>query len=180
MLIILLPAVLAIDCSDGDEACIDHACSAFCNAYTCTHPLCPGCGPEVGCPAHSPSPPPPPRPPPQPPWDENLKPGELNVRARPLQSGLVAASPRFSLASLHASLPVRLCDSLTIHCLAPASQIVAVGSKLYANGVRLHIKGVNWFGSEGRSGPPLGLDKHPCKDREGKLLDEWHPCGIAW
>ena len=31
---------------------------------------------------------------------------------------------------------------------------------LYANGRRLHIKGVNWFGSEGRSGPPLGLDKH--------------------
>ena len=26
--------------------------------------------------------------------------------------------------------------------------------------MRLHIKGVNWFGSEGRSGPPLGLDKH--------------------
>ena len=31
---------------------------------------------------------------------------------------------------------------------------------MYANGKRLHIKGVNWFGSEGRSGPPLGLDKH--------------------
>ena len=111
-----LPAARAIDCSDGDVACIDHACSAFCNAYTCSHPLCPGCGPEVGCPAHSPSPPPPPSPPPQPPWDANLQPGELHV--------------------------------------------YAVGSKLYANGVRLHIKGVNWFGSEGRSGPPLGLDKH--------------------
>lgn len=35
-----------------------------------------------------------------------------------------------------------------------------VGSKIYANGQRLHIKGVNWFGSEGRAGPPLGLDKH--------------------
>ena len=38
--------------------------------------------------------------------------------------------------------------------------VYAIGSKLYANGERLHIKGVNWFGSEGRSGPPLGLDKH--------------------
>ena len=36
----------------------------------------------------------------------------------------------------------------------------AIGSKLHINGVRLHIKGVNWFGSEGRAGPPLGLDKH--------------------
>ena len=27
---------------------------------------------------------------------------------------------------------------------------------LYANGRQFHIKGVNWFGSEGRSGPPLG------------------------
>ena len=39
--------------------------------------------------------------------------------------------------------------------------IFAHEGKLYANGERLHIKGVNWFGSEGRSGPPLGLDKHP-------------------
>jgi hypothetical protein len=31
---------------------------------------------------------------------------------------------------------------------------------LYANGERLHVKGVNWFGSEGRAGPPSGLDKH--------------------
>ena len=31
---------------------------------------------------------------------------------------------------------------------------------LLANGVPFKIKGVNWFGSEGRSGPPLGLDRH--------------------
>ena len=31
---------------------------------------------------------------------------------------------------------------------------------LYANGKQLHLKGVNWFGSENRAGPPLGLDKH--------------------
>ena len=31
---------------------------------------------------------------------------------------------------------------------------------LYVNGERLNIKGANWFGSESRSGPPLGLDKH--------------------
>ena len=31
---------------------------------------------------------------------------------------------------------------------------------LHANGVPFSIKGVNWFGSEGRSGPPLGLDRH--------------------
>ena len=38
--------------------------------------------------------------------------------------------------------------------------IIAHDGHLYANGEKLHIKGVNWFGSEGRSGPPLGLDKH--------------------
>ena len=38
--------------------------------------------------------------------------------------------------------------------------VYAYEGKLYANGEPLHIKGVNWFGSEGRSGPPLGLDKH--------------------
>ena len=42
-------------------------------------------------------------------------------------------------------------DTLTIY---------AHSGKLFANGKQLHIKGVNWFGSEGRSGPPLGLDKH--------------------
>ena len=31
---------------------------------------------------------------------------------------------------------------------------------LHANGVPFSVKGVNWFGSEGRSGPPLGLDRH--------------------
>jgi aryl-phospho-beta-D-glucosidase BglC (GH1 family) len=38
--------------------------------------------------------------------------------------------------------------------------VLAHNGKIYANGERLDIKGVNWFGSEGRSGPPLGLDKH--------------------
>lgn len=38
--------------------------------------------------------------------------------------------------------------------------IYARWGSVWANGKRLHIKGVNWFGSEGRSGPPLGLDKH--------------------
>ena len=32
--------------------------------------------------------------------------------------------------------------------------------KLYANGLEFRIKGVNWFGSENRAGPPQGLDKH--------------------
>ena len=32
--------------------------------------------------------------------------------------------------------------------------------KLYANGLPLHIKGVNWFGSENRDGAPLGLHVH--------------------
>ena len=36
--------------------------------------------------------------------------------------------------------------------------IIAHNGHLYANGEKLHIKGVNWFGSEGRAGPPLGLD----------------------
>lgn len=39
---------------------------------------------------------------------------------------------------------------------------VAEGGFLWANGARFYIKGINWFGSEGRdgAGPPLGLDKH--------------------
>ena len=35
------------------------------------------------------------------------------------------------------------------------------GGLLYGNDQQFHIKGVNWFGSENRAGPPLGLDKHP-------------------
>ena len=31
---------------------------------------------------------------------------------------------------------------------------------LFGNGEPFDIKGVNWFGSENRAGPPLGLDKH--------------------
>ena len=38
--------------------------------------------------------------------------------------------------------------------------IYGYGGLLYANGERLNIKGVNWFGSENRAGPPLGLDRH--------------------
>jgi len=47
-----------------------------------------------------------------------------------------------------------------LHSQANTLTIDAHLGHLYANGKRLHIKGVNWFGSEGRSGPPLGLDKH--------------------
>ena len=36
----------------------------------------------------------------------------------------------------------------------------AEGSNLLVNGEPLRLKGVNWFGSEGRAGPPLGLDHH--------------------
>ena len=32
--------------------------------------------------------------------------------------------------------------------------------ELYANGSPFYVKGVNWFGSENRAGPPLGLDVH--------------------
>ena len=32
--------------------------------------------------------------------------------------------------------------------------------QLYANDAIFNLKGANWFGSEGRAGPPLGLDKH--------------------
>lgn len=32
--------------------------------------------------------------------------------------------------------------------------------KLWVNGEQLHVKGINWFGSEARAGPPLGLDQH--------------------
>lgn len=45
--------------------------------------------------------------------------------------------------------------------LAPgALHFEGYGGNLYANGKRFHIKGVNWFGSENRAGPPLGLDTH--------------------
>ena len=112
--------VSAIKCGDGDTRCIEHSCSAFCSQWTCSHPDCPGCGPEVGCPDHPPPPPPPPPLPGAPPWSAGgVANGELHI--------------------------------------------VATGSKLFANGVELRIKGVNWFGSEGRSGPPLGLDKHEIK-----------------
>ena len=33
-------------------------------------------------------------------------------------------------------------------------------SRLWANGEEFHIKGVNWVGSEGRTGAPYGLDQH--------------------
>ena len=116
-----------LQCGDGDIGCRERGCSAFCSQWTCNHPGCPGCGPEVGCPAHPPSPPPPPPLPSAPPWVRGLESGELHV--------------------------------------------YAVGSRLYANGERLYIKGVNWFGSERRSGPPLGLDR-----RGGLLhvLAYWH------
>ena len=71
----------AIECGDGDVGCIERECSAFCSQWTCKHPLCPGCGPEVGCPAHPPSPPPPPPLPSLPPWDLNVAPGELHIAA---------------------------------------------------------------------------------------------------
>lgn len=32
--------------------------------------------------------------------------------------------------------------------------------KLWANGEEFRIKGINWYGSESRSGPPEGLDEH--------------------
>ena len=39
--------------------------------------------------------------------------------------------------------------------------IQVVGSKLYVNGDRLHLKGVNWLGSEGGiPQPPSGLHAH--------------------
>lgn len=106
----------AIQCGDNDIGCLERGCSAFCSKWTCKNPACPGCGPEIGCPAHPPSPPPPPPLPSAPPWDRGIGKGELRV--------------------------------------------YSVGAKLFANGLPLHIKGANWFGSEGRSGPPLGLDKH--------------------
>ena len=38
---------------------------------------------------------------------------------------------------------------------------VAKHGRLYANEQQFHLKGVNWFGSEGRAGPPGGLNYHP-------------------
>ena len=38
---------------------------------------------------------------------------------------------------------------------------VARGGALYANGQPFHVKGINWFGSESRTGAPRGMHKHP-------------------
>ena len=45
---------------------------------------------------------------------------------------------------------------------APELSIEFRGEKgqILANGKKFYIKGVNWFGTEGRAGPPLGLDVH--------------------
>ena len=37
---------------------------------------------------------------------------------------------------------------------------VALDGKIYANGEAFDIKGINWWGSESRNGPPAGLNKH--------------------
>ena len=37
---------------------------------------------------------------------------------------------------------------------------VAYGGRIYANGEPFDIKGINWFGSESRHGPPSGLARH--------------------
>ena len=37
---------------------------------------------------------------------------------------------------------------------------VAYNKMLYANGEPFDLKGVNWFGSESRTGPPSGLARH--------------------
>ncbi len=97
ILTLVLDLVSSLRCGDFDTRCIEHGCSLFCSQWTCDHPDCPGCGPEVGCPNHPPPPPPPPPLPLAPPWDA---------------AGAV-------LGELH---------------------IVAVGSKLYANGEPLHVR----------------------------------------
>ncbi len=117
LLLHALPATQALKCSDSDTRCIERGCSSFCNKWTCEHPGCPGCGPEIGCPDKPPPPPSPPPTPSLPPWDIGVKPGEL--------------------------------------------YIVASHGKLFVNGMPLYIKGVTWFGSENRAGPPLGLDRNP-------------------
>ena len=39
---------------------------------------------------------------------------------------------------------------------------------LYAEGLRFHVKGVNWYGSEDRTGAPTGLHKHSvCARHDG-------------
>ena len=38
--------------------------------------------------------------------------------------------------------------------------IYGYGGLLYANGERLNIKGVNWFGTEGQHAMLYGLEKH--------------------
>ena len=45
--------------------------------------------------------------------------------------------------------------------LAPgALHFEGKNGNIYANGQPFYVKGVNWFGSENRAGPPLGLDTH--------------------
>ena len=42
--------------------------------------------------------------------------------------------------------------------MAPGFQ--SMDGKLYANGQPFHVKGINWYGSEHRTGAPAGLHKH--------------------
>ena len=43
----------------------------------------------------------------------------------------------------------------------PPIRFTTSNGVILANGAPFHIKGVNVVGTEGRAGPPLGLDKHP-------------------
>ena len=47
---------------------------------------------------------------------------------------------------------------------------VAQDGKIYANGEAFDIKGINWWGSESRNGPPAGLNKHSERGTADELV----------
>lgn len=50
-------------------------------------------------------------------------------------------------------------DELAVDDEVPL-QFEARGGEIYANGQVFRFRGINWFGSEGRTGAPFGLDHH--------------------
>lgn len=106
-------------------------CPPWCSMYTCTQDPCKACNGQQLGCYPSPPPPPPPTPPFWP--------------RRPPMPPPSPTPPWFPAAER-----------------APPINFEARGDgHLYADGQRFFVKGVCWFGSENRAGPPLGLDKHP-------------------
>ena len=122
--------LLATLLAAGDKWPQYENCADWCNKWNCYRTYCSGCGRDVGCEDKPPPPSPPPNPPPPPGLPPQLPP--------------LPALPPFDY------------QRISPHALS----FEGVDGQLYANGEPFSIKGVNWYGSESRAGPPHGLDRH--------------------